>query len=434
MQKVAIVGFGLEGQSALHYWQEQGAAITVCDKDPDKEVPAGVDQQLGRDYLKGLSRFDVIVRTVGMHPKEILEANPGVEDKITTNLNEFLRVCPTKNVIGVTGTKGKGTTCALIVSMLEAAGKPVFLGGNYGFPALDFLSRLTDDSWVVLELSSFMLYDIKYSPHIGVCLMIKPEHLDWHGDANDYYEAKKNLFRWQTAKDTAIYYADSLHSHDIASVSPGRKIAFGAEPGAYVFADKIMIDQEVLCKTSELKLLGKHNWQNVCAAVTAIWQVVQTPDAIRQILTNFTGLPHRLEFVREVAGIKYFNDSFASDPYATEAAIEAIPGDKVLIVGGYERLLPLETFAQTIKTNSRHIRGLLVIGQSAARVGEALQKIGYGHFQLSSAKTMPGIVTAARAMAKKGDSVVLSPGFASFDMFENFEVRGNQFREVVHRL
>jgi UDP-N-acetylmuramoylalanine--D-glutamate ligase len=334
---VAIVGFGVEGESALTYWQNKGADITVCDADPQKKVPQGVKTQLGADYLHNLSRFDVIIRTVGMHPKKILDKNPGVQDKITTNIDEFLRVCPTKNVIGVTGTKGKGTTSTLIVKMLEAAGKQVFLGGNYGIPAFSFLPQLTEDSWVVLELSSFMLFDVRRSPHIAVCLMIMPEHLDWHDDAEDYFRAKANLFAHQSPQDIAIYFADNLDSHKIASHSPGRKITYYAPPGAYVENGNIMIDATVLCKTDELKLLGKHNWQNVCAAVTAVWQVGQVPDAIRTVLTTFTGLEHRLEFVRELDGVKYYDDSFGTTPETAQVAVEAFSEPKVLILGGSDK-------------------------------------------------------------------------------------------------
>lgn len=433
--KVAIVGFGVEGKSALPYWLGKGAEVTVCDKNPDTGVPEGVQRQLGDDYLDNLDRFDVIVRTVGMHPRIILEKNPGVKDKITTNLSEFLAACPTKNVIGVTGTKGKGTTSSLIVKMLEAAGKQVFLGGNYGIPAFSFLPKLSKDSWVVLELSSFMLYDIKQSPHIGVCLLVMPEHLDWHDDEDDYVQAKANLFARQNEHDIAIYYADSLLSHKIASASPGRKIAYFDEPGAYVKDGKIMIDETVLCQTSELKLLGEHNWQNVCAAVTAVWQVVQAPDAIRKVLLSFAGLPHRLELVREADGVRYYNDSFASDPYASEAAIQAIPGKKLLILGGWDkRNLGLQGLARTLKAHEADIRTVLLVGESAKRLGTALKKAGFTNLHLSPATAMPDIVTEAKAHAEKGDSVVLTPGFPSFDMFKNFEDRGQKFKQAVHDL
>lgn len=433
MTKVAIVGYGIEGRSALPYWLEKGADVTVCDQNEQVDAPEGIKTQLGTHYLDNLDRFDVIVRTVGMHPKVIWEKNPTVRDKITTNLDEFLRVCPTKNIIGITGTKGKGTTSTLILKMLEAAGKHAFLGGNYGVPAFSFLPQLTKDSWVVLELSSYMLFDIRHSPHIAVCLMVQPEHLDWHGDENDYFRAKSNLFAHQNEDDIAIYYANNLTSHKIASSSPGRKITYYAEPGAYVKDGKIMIDETVLCATSELKLLGKHNWQNVCAAVTAFWQVAQMPDAIRSVLTTFTGLPHRLELVREVDGLRYYNDSFGSDPYATMAAIDAIPGRKVAIVGGYERMIPLAEFAKHVK-ESKELRSLLLIGQSAARVAEALQKVGYGNFRVTTSRTMPEIITEAAELAQKGDAIVLSPGFASFDMFKNFEERGLAFKQAVNDL
>ncbi len=432
---VAIVGFETEGKSALPYWLEKGADITVCDQDPNKNVPEGLATQLGAEYLDNLGRFDVIVRTVGMHPKIILERNPGVQDKITTNLDEFLRVCPTKNVIGVTGTKGKGTTSTLIVEMLQATGKQVFLGGNFGVPAFSFLPELTEDSWVVLELSSFMLYDIKHSPHIGVCLMVQPEHLDWHGDVEDYVRSKGNMFRFQTDDDIAIYYAESQTSHTIASNSPGRKIAYYARPGAYVEDGNVMIDQTVLCRTDDLKLLGKHNWQNVCAAATAFWQVMQAPDPIRTVLSSFSGLPHRLEMVREVGGVNFYNDSFASDPYATMAAIEAIPDKKLLVVGGWDqRMLNLDGLAATIKEHEKDIRTVLLIGESAERLGHALKNVDFTNLRISPAKNMQDIVTEATAHAQKGDSVLLSPGFPSFDMFKNFEARGLEFKQAVHDL
>jgi UDP-N-acetylmuramoylalanine--D-glutamate ligase len=431
--KVAIINYGVEGRAALPYWQAKGADVTVCSRHEGLTVPAGVTSQLGPAYLDNLDEFDIIVRNSGLHPSRILKNNPGVGSKITSTIQEFLRVSPTKNIIGVTGTKGKGTTCVLITKMLEAAGKQVFIGGNYGVSPFDFLAKLTPDSWVVLELSSFMLYDVTMSPHIGVCLMVQPEHLDWHGDATDYYRSKANMFAHQGPKDVAIYYADSIISHKIASTSPGDKIAYYDEPGAYIHDGNVMIDQTVLCKTNELQLLGEHNWQNVCAAVTAVWQVAQVPDAIRSVLTTFTGLPHRLELVREVHKVRYYNDSFASDPYATEAAIAAVPGKKVVIVGGHERMLPLEAFSKIIAAN-RDIRTVLLIGQSAARVAESFQHAGFHNFHISTAKTMAEIVAEARGLAKSGDAVLLSPGFASFDMFKNFEVRGQAFKETVHAL
>lgn len=441
--KVAIIGFGIEGKSALSYWLEQGADVTVCDQNPSLDIPEGVKRQLGMDYLLNLDRFDVIVRTVGMHPRVILEKNPGVHAKITTNINEFLRVCPTKNVIGVTGTKGKGTTSTLIVKMLEAAGKQVFLGGNFGIPAFTFLPQLTEDSWVVLELSSFMLYDVKYSPHIAVCVMVVPEHLDWHDDVEDYIESKANLFRFQNQHDTAIYFADNPTSHRIASASPGRKISYYAEPGAYVKDGDIMIDETVLCKTSDIKLLGEHNWQNACAAATVVWQIVHAPDAIHQVLTTFTGLEHRLEFVREVDGVKYYDDSFGTTPETAEVAIKAFTQPKVLILGGSTKNSNYSQLAQTIAENN--IRKVILIGNpshpvhhsATPDVEAALKAQGVTIIQSlvkPGGAAMAEIVAAAKAAAKPGDVVLLSAACASFDMFTDYKDRGNQFKAAVHKL
>lgn len=432
--RIAILGFGIEGRSAYAYWSKLGADITICDQDPDLAVPHGVGTSLGEHYLHDLGQYDVICRTASINPQTILQASPGVADKITTVINEFLRVCPRRNTIGVTGTKGKGTTSTLIARMLEAAGKEVFLGGNIGRSPLDFLPDMSPDSWVVLELSSYQLSDIRYSPHIAVGLMISPEHLTWHLDLNDYLAAKTNLFRWQTPDDIAIYYADNEDSHRLASVSPGAKLAYYAPPGAYITDDAVVIDNTHLCKTSELRLLGRHNWQNVCAAVTATWQITQDAEAIRSVLTTFSGLPHRLEFVREVGGVLFYNDSFASAPPAAAAAIEAVPGSKVLIIGGHDRLLPLDDLAHTVKQNETDIKHVVLVGASAQRVSEALAAAGYTRYFISPALTMQEAIADAQRLAEAGDAIILSPGFPSFDMFKNFEDRGNQFKQAVQAL
>lgn len=431
---VAIVGFETEGKLNYAYWRAKGADITICDQDPDKVIPAGVPSQLGEGYLHDLDRFDVIVRTAGLNPDLILAANANVKDKITTAVNEFLQVCPTKNVIGVTGTKGKGTTSTLIAKMLGAAGKQVYLGGNIGVSPIQFLPKLTPDSWVVLELSSFQLSDLQHSPHIGVCLMVVPEHLNWHTNVEDYIRAKSNLFVHQTAKDVAIYFADNDTSHRIASASPGAKIPFFAEPGAYVAERSIIIDGQQVCGVDDLQLLGEHNWQNVCAAVTAAWQVTQDVGTIRSVATTFAGLPHRLEYVRDVEHVSYYNDSFAATPQAAVAAMSAIPGKKVMILGGFDRGLDLTPLVEGAKQQAGDLRKVLLIGQSGQRLAAALDTAGFHNYTLSDAKTMDEVVQAAKGLAQSGDSVVLSPGFSSFDMFKNFEERGELFKKTVGAL
>ena len=425
---VAIVGFALEGQSAYNYWQAKGADITICDQNSALDVPAGAHTQLGPDYLANLGRFDVVMRSAGINPSVILAKNPGIEHKITTVIDEFLRVCPTKNVIGITGTKGKGTTSTLTAQMLEAAGLQVFLGGNIGVSPFDFLDKLTPDSWVVLELSSFQLNDVKHSPHIAVCLMVVPEHLNWHADMDDYIQAKSQLFAHQQPDDIAIYFAESPVSHQIASNSPGKKITYYAAPGAYVEDSKIVIDNHELCDVSELKLLGKHNWQNACAAATAAWQAVQSPDAIRKVLTTFTGLPHRLEVVRTLDDVTYYDDSFGTTPETAIVAMEAFEEPKVVILGGADKGASYDGLAQAVARNN--VRHVVVIGTTAPKIIAALRAAGYDAIT-PGGTTMSEIVEAARAAAEPGDIVLLSTGCASFGLFHDYKDRGNQFKQVV---
>lgn len=431
---VAILGYDTEGKTSYEYYKQLGAAITICDQKTELDTPDGVPTQLGEHYLDNLDRFDVLVRTAGLPPRRILEKNPNVAGKITSNVNEFLRVCPTSNVIGVTGTKGKGTTSTLIAKMLEAAGRRVFLGGNIGVPPLSFLHDVTEDSWVVLELSSFQLIDLQRSPHIGVCLMVVPEHLNWHEDMDEYTGAKAHLFEWQSSDDIAIYFADNELSKEIAGAGAGHKLPFYRSPGAFVNGNMITMNGAALCTTDELKLLGAHNWQNVCAAVTAAWLAgVRNPEPLRQVLTTFTGLPHRLEKIRTLDGVTYYNDSFAATPDAAIAALKAIPGPKVMIMGGFDRMLPIDHLAKAL-ANTQDLRTALFIGASAQRLAEACQAVGFTNFTIVDASTMPAIVAQARTVAQKDDAVVLSPGFASFDMFKNFEDRGEQYRAAVEAL
>lgn len=433
--KIALVGYDTEGRASYDYFLSQGHELTICDQNTELVVPEGALSVLGETYLDNLDRFDLIVRTAGLPPHKILNKNPGVADKITTHVNEFFKACPTKNIIGVTGTKGKGTTSTLITRLLEAAGKQVCLGGNIGVPPLTFLADLDALSWVVLELSSFQLIDLRYSPHIGVCVMVVPEHLNWHADMAEYINAKSHLFAAQTSEDIAIYYAENKLSQQIARSGNGHKLPYGVAPGAIVSDGTISIDNQDICRTDELKLLGEHNWQNVCAALTATWQITQDIETIRRVITSFTGLPHRIEFLRTVSGISYYNDSFAAGLHASIAAIESIHQPKVVILGGFDRMLELDHFCEFAKQHAAEFRTLLLIGQSAERLSQVLLKHGFDNFVLANdLRAIDQVVAKATALAQPGDAVLLSPGFASFDMFKNFEDRGQQFSAEVAAL
>lgn len=441
--KIAILGFAGQGQSAYHYWNTPDNEITICDSDANTSVPDGVQSQLGADYLQDLDRFEMLIRTPALHPRQIQQANPDspdILDKVWTNTNEFLKASPTRNIIGVTGTKGKGTTSTLVTRMLDAAGFRVHLGGNIGIPPLDLLSNsIQPDDWVVLELANFQLIDLQSSPHIAACLMIEPEHLNWHADVDEYVEAKRQLFARQAENDIAIYYAENNYSKAIAESSQGLTIPYMSDPGAYVEENTsgegyITIDGQKICDTRDIQLLGKHNWQNVCAAITIVWNITQDIEAIQKAIKSFRGLPHRLEKVREVDGVAYYNDSFSAAPGATIAAIEAIPGTKVLIVGGVDKNLDLNELARSILLHKEDIYRVIVIGEVGHKLEKTLTSHGITSYDVLKGVNMQEIVAHAREVARSGDNVILSPGTSSFDMFKNFEDRGTQFKSAVNAL
>lgn len=428
---IAIVGFDTEGRSSYEYFASRGHTITICDQNTGLKVPHGVESVLGDKYLDDLDRFDLIVRTAGLQPSKILEKNPGVATKLTSQINEFFKASPTKNIIGVTGTKGKGTTSTLITKMLEAAGKHVYLGGNIGVPPLSFYKKLRPDSWVILELSSFQLIDLQYAPHIGVCLMVVPEHLNWHKDMDEYVAAKSRMFTLQTDQDVAISFADNELSRTIASSGNAVQIPYYAKPGAIVNDGTIIIGDTAICRTDELKLLGAHNWQNVCAAVTAAWQVTHDVKAMQHVLTSFSGLEHRLEFVRDFSGIKFYNDSFGTTPETAAVAIESFTEPKVVILGGSDKGADFAVLADTITRSN--VRQAVVIGDTGPKIIAALEAAGFTDISLGGTSMESAIATCLRH-AKAGDVVLLSTGCASFGMFKDYKDRGNQFKQLVAAL
>lgn len=432
---VAVLGYGSQGISSMEYWQKAGHDITVCDLNESIELPTGIAGKLGIDYLKNLNDFDLIVRAPSVHPTDIRNANPetvDILDKVTTNTNEFFAACPTKNIIGVTGTKGKGTTSTLIARMLEASGKTVHIGGNIGTPPLEMLKdAIQETDWVVLELANFQLIDIKHSPPIAVCVMVVAEHLDWHPNVNEYLEAKQQLFRWQNPDDIAVYYAENALSQQIVSPTKGKKIPYYQKPGAIVDNGMITIDDQIICSVDDIKLLGKHNWQNVCAAVTAVWNVTQDIAAIRSAITTTDGLPFRLEFIREHNGVSYYNDSFGTTPETAIVAIEAFSAPKVLIVGGSDKGADYTALAQTIVDNN--VKTVISIGITGRDIAEKLRALGYTSI-IEGTTDMQTMVKTAVNNAVPGDVVLLSAGSASFGLFKNYKDRGEQFNQAVRSL
>lgn len=433
--EIAILGFGEQGRAAFEYWSNPDNHITICDQKHSIEVPDGAGIQLGDNYLENLEHFDVIVRSPSIHPRDIIAANtPNILKRVTTVTNEFFRVCPTKNIIGVTGTKGKGTTSTIITKMLETAGKRVHLGGNIGTPPLELLKNdIQPDDWVVLELANFQLIDLKLSPRIGICLMVTEEHLNWHEDMNEYITAKQQMFVHQRKEDAAIFYPDNVHSKTVVSASPGRKIPYLQAPGAVVEANTVSIDGLPICSVKELKLLGKHNWQNICAAVTATWLVVQDREAIHSVLATFKGLEHRIELVREMNGVRYYDDSFGTTPETAMVAIQAFEQPKIVIMGGSDKGANFDELGKVVATNK--VKKVVLVGDVAQKIEMSLIKAGFNKSDiLSGGNSMLTMVKTARANALAGDVVLLSPAAASFGMFKNYKDRGEQFKQTVTKL
>jgi UDP-N-acetylmuramoylalanine--D-glutamate ligase len=449
--KIAIVGWGVEGQSAYRFFGPRHSYLIVNEEPRDDfpaesptveiqflpaQKPVGITSNAkDLSYLDGIEDCDKIIYSPTSYKNLERKFGDNVDfwQKTTSERHIFFETVNTKNIIGITGTKGKGTTSTLITKMLEADGKKVFLGGNIGKSVLDFVREVQPDDWVVLELSNFQLYHFHHSPHIAVCLMIVPEHLDWHKDMQDYVEAKSNLFQFQTSEDIAIYFAKNKYSTEVANYSPGTKIPYYETPGARVREDGIIVigeNTEVINK-DEVKLLGEHNLQNVCAAITTVWQITQNVEAIRKVLTTFSGLEHRLEFVREFNGVKYYDDSFGTTPETAIVALQSFNQPKVLIAGGSDKGTSYESLADAIvNSNARHV---ITVGVTGPKIAELLRQRNFSNIT-EGLTTMTDIINEAHKHAQPEDVVLLSTGSASFGLFLDYKDRGNQFKAAVQAL
>lgn len=428
-QKVAIVGYGVEGQSAYRYFAAQGADITIFHKERPADLPDDAKVVLDAE-ARELTGYDIVVRSPAVAPSKL-----HTDGRITTVTKEFFAAFGRERIIGVTGSKGKGTMSALIHAMLQAAGKRVHLGGNIGVPALDLLSEAQDGDYVVLELSSFQLWDLEVSPHIAVIGMITPDHLDVHADFDDYINAKANIARHQHPDDVIIYHPTNEHSKWIADQSQATtKLRYATPEAAHIEDDRVVIAGQQICAVADVQIPGRHNLENICAALTAAWQVTQDVEALGRAIRDYKGLEHRIEFVRTVDGVNYYDDSFAASTSAAVVAAQAFDAPKVMIMGGYDRGVDLRPMVHDIAHTN--LRKVLLIGQTAPRLQELFAAEDKGDIaeQLPSGITMPAIVERARAVAQPGDVVVLSPGSASFDMFKDYKDRGNQFKEAVKAL
>lgn len=317
------------------------------------------------------------------------------------------------------------------------------LAGNIGLPMLDILEQTSDVDFVVLELSSFQLYDLEQSPQVAVCLMVVPEHLNWHHDFEDYKRSKSNLFRYQNSKDVAVYNVLNDTSKAIAGTSPAEKKLTYAVPKAgedfsplytsYVLGEMIYYHSQPVMRTTDVKLLGRHNLENICAAMATTWDLVGgNIQAITSVLSTFTGLEYRLQLVHDLGGVKYINDSFSTTPETAIAAMESFREPKIVILGGSDKGATFEELANAvINSNVKHV---LAIGERGPAIAQALRNREFVAITDQGLESMSAIVAKARELAAPGDIVLLSTACASFDMFKDYKDRGQQFTNAVQAL
>jgi UDP-N-acetylmuramoylalanine--D-glutamate ligase len=424
---VAVLGFGQEGRATVNYLLKHGVKPVLFDVRSWQEWPAeerehikqlGINFIFGPDYLKELKGFEVIFRSPGIKLFDVQSSiTPGAV--ITSQTKWFFERCLAQ-IIGVTGTKGKGTTCTLIYNILKQAGKSVYLVGNIGdTQPLEILDKLTNQDFIVYELSSFQLQDLTQSPHIGVVLMTTSEHLDYHKDVEEYRQAKEAVVKFQTKYDFAVYNKDYEASKQIGELGQGQKIAVGEQ-------SDFPID------ISKIQLKGSHNLENIKAAVAVAKVLGIDESVINQSVYNFKGLAHRLEFGAEKKGIKFYNDSFSTTPETAIAAIKAFTEPEIVILGGSSKNSDFTDLAATI-IGAKNIKTLILIGREAGRIEQSLDGKFTGQI-LRGAKNMAEIFAQIKSTATAGDIVLLSPACASFGMFKNYKDRGQQFKQFVYEI
>jgi UDP-N-acetylmuramoylalanine--D-glutamate ligase len=445
-KKVAILGFGLEGQDLFEYLLQEKAIITVYDKKPveeleiEKKYLENINVISGVKYLQnGLKDYDIIFRSPGVYRflPEIVEAEKaGV--LISSSIKLFMSLCKGK-IIGVTGTKGKGTTATLIYKILRKDNKDVFLAGNIGNPALKLLPKINRDNWVVLELSSFQLIDLEVSPHISVVLNITTDHLDWHKNRKEYVYAKTNIIAHQEKANYAVINFDYKTPKSFEKLTKARIYYFSKKhsvKGAYVKDKKIYLNigkKRHIGDTKNLKLKGQHNWENVCAGVCSSYLAGAKLQSIKNIVFSFKGLEHRLEFVRKVKNVSFYNDSFSTNPQTTIAAVRSFNEPITLILGGYDKKLDYTGMAKEIKRSS--VTNIVLIGDIAMKLEKAIIDAEYdGNIINLDKSSMNNIVKKCLEVTPRNGVVLLSPATSSFDMFESYKDRGLRFKDAVNKL
>ena len=437
-KRIVVLGLGVSNRPLVRLLLEFSCDVTGCDRTPreklDEEVleleRMGCKLSVGDGYLDNLSA-DLVFRTPGMHP-----GNPAIVAlreqgaEITSEMEVFFEVCPCTK-IAVTGSDGKTTTTTLVSEMLKAAGHKVWLGGNIGTPLLPLVREMKATDFAVVELSSFQLMDMRRSPHVALITNLAPNHLDIHKDMDEYVEAKKNIYRFQSAGDILVVNADNDITAPLAG--PGATHAFsraGKNVRVRLEDGIIYRDGTPVLNKHDILLPGEHNVENYMAAIAVVEGLVED-ETIRTVAKTFGGVAHRIELVRVKDGVRYYNDSIASSPSRTMAGLRSFPEKVILIAGGYDKHIPYDVLGPEICT---HVKKLFLCGATAPQIRAAVENCSMDKPEMTDCGKFEAAVKAAVAAAEAGDVVLMSPASASFDEFKNFAVRGDFFKKLIMEL
>lgn len=443
-KNITVIGIGISNLPLIKYLVSLGANVTACDRRSAEDLgenyteleKLGVKFNLGDGYLNNLSG-DMIFKTPGMRydVPELLKAKEN-GSIVTSEMEVFFEVCPS-HIIAVTGSDGKTTTTTLIHKMMTDAGYKTWLGGNIGNPLLTDTEKMKENDWVIIELSSFQLHTMRKSPEIAVITNISPNHLDMHKDYKEYIDAKKNIMLYQNEGDTLIVNADNQVTADIGKSANGAVKYFSRNGMADVYLDGNIIKRGIveILNIKDIKIPGMHNVENYMAAIAAVSGLV-SKEVIVNVAKTFGGVEHRIELVRTLDGVKYYNSSIDSSPNRTINTLRVFPNKVIMIAGGKDKGIPYDEIGPAL---AEHVKVLILIGATSDKIQEALDaeinKTGNGKdIEVIRATSYEDAVNTARSKAHDGDVVLLSPASTSFDMFRNFEERGNLFKKIVNEL
>lgn len=446
-KSVALIGAGVSNMAAVDLLLSLGANVTARDgkKDAEKEAALcakGVKTVFGENYLEGLCE-DVLLKSPGIRP-DVPEISAAVAggSVLTSEMEIFLAFCPCK-VYAITGSDGKTTTTTLVSEILkkerELSGKggKVYLGGNIGTPLLPFIREMTAEDAAVVELSSFQLFAMSARTDVAIVTNVTPNHLNWHVDMQEYIDSKAKIFEHQSEGARLVLNAENDITRGFAANAKADVAMFSSKgkpdcaravflEGEEVFHNDCGKLTRVLSR-DDIKLPGMHNVENYMAAIAALWGEV-SEEAILEVARNFGGVAHRIELVRTVGGVKYYNSSIDTSPTRTEAALRSFKEKLIVMVGGYDKNIPLEPLVPLL---TEHAKFISATGATGEKIMKLLLDSGYPCDKIVYTKEFEGAFRAAVGAAHEGDTVILSPASASFDAFKNFEARGNYFKELV---